>query len=233
MSYAYSPQQFGLDEPDHDGPIFLPSASRAERNVQRASTAHCTVHSVLGRGDGTRFQSESLLEYRHKLVFNSLGTVVDMQEQVRFRYGRDNELQVVLDLYLTLADGTRIAGDVKPEVRLASGRHLRKMQEVAWWVRERDFADELRLFTEADLDPVELFNARVFSAVREPDPEADAAAEAVVAALEGGRSLLDLTREIGLQARGYRAAIRLLRDGVLRSFGHVRITPEVLVTRAA
>ena len=231
MFYQYSPREFGLVEPDHDGPIVLPSASRAERDVPRASTAHCTVTSVLGRDEGARFQSESLLEFRQKLVLNTLDNIADMREQVRFRYGKKDELEVVFDIYLTLADGTRIACDVKPEVRLVSGRHLRKMQGVAWWVHEKDFADEVRLYTEADLDPVELFNAHVFSAVRAPDPDADAAALAVVAGLQGGRSLWELSAEIGLQARGYWALLRLLRDRVLRTFGTVRITPDVLVTR--
>jgi len=233
MSYPFSSKNFVDVEPETENPISLPGASRAERNVPRASTAHCTVTSVLGRGDGTRFQSESLLEYRHKLVLNSFGNLVDMREQVRFLYGLHDEREVVFDIYITLDDGTRIACDVKPEKRLESGRHLLKMQEVAWWVLEKDFADEVRLFSEADLDPVELFNALVYSAVRGPDPEADAAALAVVIALEGGCCLRDLTQEIGLQARGYRAILRLLRDRALCTFGHVRITPDVIVTRSA
>ena len=232
MSYAFSPDKFGLVEPDHDGPIILPGASRAEREVPRASTAHCTVTSVLGRGNGIRVQSESLLEFRHTLVFDTLENVIDMQEQVYFFYGPANANKVVFDLILTLDDGTRIACSMKPEIRLKSGRHIREMQEVAWWVREKGFADEVRLFTEADLDPVELFNAHIFSAVREADPEADAAAMAVVGRLEGARPLRDLTAEIGLQARGRNALLRLLRDRVLRTVGHVRITPEVLVARA-
>ncbi len=94
------PHALGLLEPESDAPIILPRASRAERNVQRASTAHCTVNSVLGDVEGTRFQSESMLEYRHKLVLNSFGGVVDMREQVRFRYGQCDEREVVFDLFL-------------------------------------------------------------------------------------------------------------------------------------
>ena len=219
-------------EADHGEPLTLPAKSRAERDVPRASTAHCTVNSVMGHGDGIRFQSESLLEFRHKLVLNSLGAVVDMREQVRFRYGPLDEYEVVFDLFLHLEDGTRLAGDVKPEVRLQSGRHLKKLQEVAWWVREKDFADEVRLFSDADLDPIELFNAQIFSAVRDPDPEADTAAIAIAASLKGGRSLHDLTLEIGMQARGYHALLRLLRDGTLYPFSHARIGPESIVTTA-
>lgn len=231
MSYQFSPQAFGFVEPDDDRPIELPHASRAERNVPRASTAHCTVNSVLGNGAGTRFQSESLLEYRHKLIWSVRDDLADMREQARFRYGRDKSQEVIFDFYLTLTDGTRIACDVKPEVRLKSGRHLSKLQEVAWWVREYDFADEVRLLTDADIDPVELFNAQVLSAVRNSDPTADAAAMAVVNRLEGVRSLLDLTSQIGLQARGRNALLRLIRDGILRTLGDVRIKPEALLRR--
>lgn len=231
MSYLFSSKNFVDVEPETEGPILLPVASRAERNVPRASTAHCTVTSVLGRGEGVRFQSESLLEYRHKLMLNSVGNIADMREQVRFRFGWHSEREVVFDIYLTLDDGTRIACDVKPEKRLASGRHLSKMQEVAWWVRERAFADEVRLLTEADIDPVELFNAAVFSAVRDVDPKADAAALDVVQRLDAGCSLRDLTEQIGLKVRGYRAVLRLLRDRVLRTSGHVRIGPDTVVTR--
>lgn len=232
MSYQYSPEHFGLLEADDHAPIILPAASRAERTVPRASTAHCTVNSVLGRDEGVRFQSESLLEFRHKLILNSNGNVADMREQVRFRYGWHEEREVVFDLFLVLKDGSRLAGDVKPAVRLLSGRHLGKLQEVAWWVREKNFADEVRLFTEADIDPVELFNAKVFSAVRGSDPKADAAAIAIAATLEGGRSLHDLTAEIGLQARGYKALIRLLASGALRTLGHIRIKPDTVVAKA-
>ncbi|MDM7970013.1 MAG: hypothetical protein QUV10_10365 [Paracoccaceae bacterium] len=232
MSYQYSPEHFGLLEADHSAPIILPSTSRAERNVPRASAAHCTVNSVLGRDGGTRFQSESLLEFRHKLILDSLGNVADMREQVRFRYGWQDEHEVVFDLFLVLHDGTRLAGDVKPEVRLRSGRHLNNLQEVAWWVRENNFADEVRLFTDADIDPVELFNAHVFHAVGDLDPEADTAAIAIAATLQGGRNLRDLAAEIGMQTRGYKALIRLLASNVLRTFGHVRITPDTVVAMA-
>lgn len=231
MSYQYSPENFGLVEPDHTGPIHLPEHSRAERNVPAASTAHCTVNSVLGNGTLYRFQSESLLEFRHQLVLSSLGNVADMREQVRFRYGRDDEKEIVFDLFVTLRNGCRIAGDVKPEVRLRSGFHLARLQEVAWWVHEKDFADEVRLFTDADLDPVELFNAELFNAVRGEDAEADAAAMHVASSLEGGRRLRDLATEIGLKARGYSALLRLVAKDVLRPLTHVKIGPETIVAR--
>lgn len=232
MSYQYSLEHFGLLEAEHDGPINLAASSRAERNVPAASTAHCTVNSVLGDGDGIRYQSESLFEYRHKLVLNSFRNIADMREQARFRYGPRDECEVIFDLFLVLDDGTRIAGDIKPEVRLQSGRHLKVLQEVAWWVDKKDFADEVRLYSDADLDPIDLFNAQVFSAVRDKDPEADAVAMAIAASLDGGQSLRDLTQITGMRARGYRALLRLVRDQALRSFSHTKITPDTIVAKA-
>jgi len=230
MSYPFGDKHFIDVEPETDAPIVLPSASRAERNVPCASTAHCTVNSVLGQGAGTRFQSESLLEYRHKLVLSSRPEIADIREQVRFRYGRLDQHEVVFDLVVTKTDGRRIACSIKPEKRLRSGRHIAEMQAVSWWVLERDFADEVCILTEADLDPVELYNAQIYAAVRNADPEADGAARAVAAGLIGGRKLRDLTDELGLGPRGYRALLRLLRDRVLRCLQHARITPETFVT---
>ncbi len=102
---------------------------------------------------------------------------------------------------------------------------------MAWWVIAKGFADEVRLFTDADLDPVELFNAQVFLAVRDMDPEVDAAALDLAQSLDGGRSLHDLSLRLGMQARGYRALLRLVRDEVLRPFEKAKITPETIVTR--
>ena len=128
--------------------------------------------------------------------------------------------------------GTRIAYTIKPEVRLSSGRFLEEMGEIAWWVREKRFADDVRLLTDADLDPVALHNAKVIAAVRAPDPEADVAAELTADALVGAASLRDLTERIGLEARGYRAALRLVRSGRLSPVRIERITPATLFLRA-
>lgn len=233
MSYPFAPTRFVDVEPDTDAPIILPLASRAERNVPLASTAHCTLQSVLGQDAGTRFQSESLLEYRHKLVLNSRPDIADMREQVRFRYGRLDQREVVFDIMVTKTGGRRIVYSVKPERRLQSGRHIAEMQAVTWWVLERDFADEVCILTEADLDPVELHNAQIYAAVREADPEVDAAARVLVAGLIGERKLRDLTEDLGQGARGYRALLRLLRDRVLRCLDNARITPEAFVASAA
>ncbi len=96
----------------------LPRASRAERDVAAASTAHCTAHAVLGDGPGRRFQAES-----HLQLLGSMRNVTDLREQVRFAYGPDPDRPSVhiFDIVADLDCAARIAFAVKPTVRLRSG----------------------------------------------------------------------------------------------------------------
>ncbi|SMX36740.1 hypothetical protein OCA8868_01078 [Octadecabacter ascidiaceicola] len=82
--------------------------------------------------------------------------------------------------------------------------------------------------SEADINPVDLRNAKILASVREADPEADAIALEVVTDLPsgGGQSLRDLTLSMGMAARGFRSLIRLIRSGVLRLQQH-----EVMIVR--
>jgi hypothetical protein len=129
----------------------------------------------------------------------------------------------------TTTEGRRIACTIKPERRLASGRFLSEMQTIAWWVKEKAFADDMRLLTDADLNPVALHNARIVAAVADSDLEADAAARAATAAIRGAVALGELVAATRLDARGYRALLRLRRDGALDLLRHEPITPASLV----
>jgi hypothetical protein len=218
--------------PDHHASLLLPAPSRADRNVANASKGHCVAFAVLGDGAGVRMQAESHLELSHLFILNADPEIADLREQVRFRFGpRGAERDHVFDVVATRRDSTRIAYTVKPEVRLASGRFLAEMREVAWWVARTRFAAEVRLLTDADVDPVALHNGRLIAAVREADPEAEAAARKAAAGITGAVSLRDLTVATGLEARGYRALLRLIRTGALETTRREAITPTTLVQR--
>lgn len=216
----------------------LPLPSAAVRNVPMASAGHCTTSAVLGDEEGIRVQGESLLEMRHQLILNARRDVARIQEQVRFFYGWNPNKpdEHVFDMVVTMRDGQVIAYAVKPEIRLKSGRFLKEMQEVAWWARHKGFADDVRILTDADIDRVALHNAQMFAVMRSsPDPEAMASARQVVMGIPvgGGMSLRALTIQTGLEARGYRALLRLLREGVLETLKPEAITPTTLVRRAS
>jgi hypothetical protein len=221
---------------DQSAGIILPQPSQAERSITGASSQHCVAHTVLGDGVGVHIQAESLLELHNLFLLNAMLNVAALQEQVRFYYGWNakNQQQHIFDVVATLECGSRIAMAVKPEVRLASGRFKAEMQEVAWWVHECGFADDVRIMSEADIDPVDLRNAKILAGVREADPEADAVALRVVCDLPlgGGQSLRDLTLSTGMSARGYRALIRLIRSGVLRLQQNQVIGPKAVLVKA-
>lgn len=221
---------------DHSDGIYLPEPSQAERDITGASSHHCVAHTVLGDGAGVHTQAESLLELHNLFLLNTMMNVVSLQEQVRFFYGwdPDDQQRHIFDVVVTLDCESRIAIAVKPEVRLESGRFVTEMQEVAWWVYEHGFADDVRIMSEADINPVDLRNAKILAAVREADPEADAIALEVVRGLpaDGGQSLRDLTLSTGMAARGYRSLIRLVRSGVLRLQQNEVIGPKAVVMNA-
>ena len=72
---------------DISGGILLPNSSLAERNVPAASKGHCTAHTVLGEGEGTRTQAESWLELCHLMLLNADEEVAELVEQVQREMG--------------------------------------------------------------------------------------------------------------------------------------------------
>lgn len=209
----------------------LPGKSQAQRKIANAATGHCTAYAVLGEGAGIRIGAESHTELCHLLISNANPDVVHLQEQVLFRYGRNNEHRHLFDFVATSRSGTRTAFTVKPEVRLPSGTFLAKMQVISGFVRKKGFAADTCLLTEADIDPVDLHNARIITAVREPDPEAESVARRICAGFVGAVSIRNLTLRTELAERGYRALLRLIRAGDLRLARRERITPQTLVYR--
>ncbi|WP_216597724.1 hypothetical protein [Loktanella sp. 3ANDIMAR09] len=214
--------------------IYLPEPSRAERSIAGAAKGHCTANLVLGDDNGVRVQAESWLELCHLLQLDAKSSVVDLQEQVFFYYGHDRKKlnHKILDVVTVQEDGQRIAYTIKPEVRLVSGSFLAEMQIVAGWMKKLNFVDDFRLLTDQDIDPIDLNSALMFTAVRKADPDADAVAQYVVGKLHGGRSISDLTADTGMMERGYRAVVRLMRNGVLKPLVREMITPKTIVIKS-
>jgi hypothetical protein len=105
------------------------------------------------------------------------------------------------------------------------------MQDVTRHALDAGFCDEVRLVTERDIDPISESNARQLAAVRELDPEADHIALKIICELSGTETLKALTVRTGLNQRGYRALLRLVRDHYLRPVSHEIITPKTLVNK--
>lgn len=220
-----------------NGGLSLPQPSIAGRNVAKRSKRHFVGHIVgndgavpgtgnFGVSPGRVIQTESDLEKKTALILHARPDTALLEEQVRFEYG-DGQVHF-FDFRLTRTDGRCIAISVKMTKYLA--KHLEEMRPIAAEVQP-DFADAVHIWTERNVDPVELYNAKLFHATREADPEADIAAETVVAPLLGAVPIQDLTDRIGLGARGFRALVRLIAQDRLCPIRLERITPASLVRR--
>ncbi|MGN7871699.1 hypothetical protein [Paracoccus sp. 22332] len=209
-----------------------PKRSLAGRKVAGASKGHFTGQMVIPDGaQGRIVMSESRLEILWTISLLSLPEVDTVVEQVPFEwYDEQGKARTkFFDIVAVLRNGKRLACEVKPEIRLQSGRVMKDLRQIAAQLDGR--FDAVRLLTDRDLDQISVHNAETFFAMRAPDPEADAAATAVVARLAGSAVLADVSREVGLGARGTRALIRLIADRKLRLCRHERISLASCVRR--
>lgn len=216
------------------GGFTTPLPSSAQRSVALSSKAHFCGHLVIGDGSGRGtasgaparvVQVESHLELCWCLCLSLRSDIADLREQAGFDwFDEHGEYRThYFDLFITRTDGTRIACAIRPVAR-TGGRFGRQMPRIADQARSSRFADDVRLLTDADLDPVELHNAWLLHGVRAGDPPADAAAAQVLSEMIGTASLADLSARTGCGAAGFRALLRLVRSGQLRPLHNERIT---------
>ncbi|SIT12782.1 hypothetical protein [Paracoccus saliphilus] len=217
----------------------MPLPSTAHRSVAVTSKAHFCGHVVIGDGSGRGavsgspariVQVESHLELCWCLCLSIRPDIADLREQVGFEWFDEDGVRRThyFDLFVTRTDGSRIACAVRPAARVG-GRFGRQMPQIASQLRESRFADDLRLLTDADLDPVELHNAWLLHAIRAGDPEADTMAAQVLSEMSGTPTLAELTDRTGFGAAGFRALLRLVRSGHLHLLRAERITRTTAV----
>lgn len=209
-----------------------PKRSLAGRKVADASKGHFTGQMVIPDGARGRIvMSESRLEILWTIYLLSLPEVDTVVEQVPLDwYDEQGKIRTkFFDIVAVLRNGKRLACEVKPAIRLESGRVIRDLRRIAGQLDGR--FDAVRLLTDRELDRISAQNAETFFAMRAPDQEADAAAAAVVSRLVGSAVLADVSREVGLGARGTRALIRLVADRKLRLCRHERISLASFVRR--
>ncbi|WP_199258261.1 hypothetical protein [Paracoccus binzhouensis] len=215
--------------------LHLPS--RAERKIARFSKGHFTGRIVTGDAEGHSagrlVMVESHLEFCWCLVLLARSATTDLREQAAFDWqDRDGEVHThYFDFLVTERDGKRIAYAVRPALR-TGGRFGATMPRIAHQARQRGFVHDVRLLTDDDLDQVDLFNGKLMHGMRQPQPDADIAAERMISEMTGIAVIEDLVRRIGMGADGYRAVVRLIRRQRLRLLDHVRIDYQAAVYAA-
>ena len=212
-------------------PIRLPIASVSDRKIV-AGRGKCVGATVFDDGEGCErvVLAESAEEMTCHLCLAAAPDTRSMREQVRIVW-EDAEGRTrthYLDLVVLQRDGRRVGYSIKPAAKIDEA-FLREMAEVGAHAVATNVVDDLRVLSAADFDPVTQWNARFLHAVREPDAEADLPAREAVRGLDGTSTLGALADRIGMQGRGFRALVRLVRSGVLGLSDHVRLTHAAAV----
>jgi hypothetical protein len=216
-----------------DGSIVLPQHVEYQGiTPPKGRREHFTGHFHTGTDESRALDFWSYTEFQWGLVIQARPGVVDLANQVPFRW-RDADGATrthTFDFVAYMADGSRTAIMVKAATRLQSDRLRKEHQAIASQVT-RDFADRVVVMTEKHIDRVELFNAELMHEMRRPDPATDAAARRAVKDLVGAVRVRDLVDHIGLGADGFRAIVRLVRSRELDLAEHARLTHDALVRR--
>ncbi|WP_411353092.1 hypothetical protein PNH50_18910 (plasmid) [Leisingera aquaemixtae] len=214
-----------MSNPFYQGGRRLPSASLADRDVPAASKGHFTGQIILGNGPGRVVQLESHHELLVCICLAARPETDEVFEQVAFEWhDEDGILRThYFDFVVLQTDGAAVAYSVRPSDGV-SGKFVEEMCQISDQARNSGFVADVRLVTEEDLDPVELFNAELLHSIREEDPEADEAARTTVREMQGIQTLETLRDRTGRGAMGFRALIRLIRSRHLQLVEHERIS---------
>lgn len=212
----------------------LPARPATGRKPAVGAKKHFSCTIVHGAGAGCVMNTESLTEKRVALVLLARPDVVNLENQVLFNWQAKDGSQKrhFFDFRATMADGSRIAIMVKHHKKLSAEEFQAEIATISSQVTP-DFADRVTIMTEKHLDPVDVYNATLFNAVRKPDPEADAAMADAVSGLVGTAKIGDLISHTGLGGRGFRSIARLIGARELELQCPMRIDYDTHVIRRA
>lgn len=130
-----------------------------------------------------------------------------------------------------MADGSRVAIMVKYHKKLEQEDFRAEIACIASQVTP-DFADRVTIMTEKHLDPIEVHNATLFNAVRQPDPAADSVMREAIGKLVGAAKISDLIDHTGLGGRGFRSIARLINNCEANLQEQARIDYNSLIVRS-
>lgn len=223
--------------------LTLPHAPTTSRTIPLKSDSHFSGHLVVRTGGPNEvtgesdqvMEVESHLEMNLALILSMRPEIADLENQVLFSWSRPQKSAMkrhYFDFRVNFTDGFRTAVMVKESRKLSCPKFCAEAREIASKVTP-DFADDVVIMTELDVDPVEIHNAAFLDSLKETDPEADAAARRAMRGMLGARPISEIVSDVGLSGRGFRAIGRLLRRGEVALAKLERITPEAFIYRAS
>lgn len=212
--------------------VTFPVRRKTDRKVAKGRRNHFTGQFTFGPDEGETMDVESNTELRVALITLARPDVVGLENQVPFAWVKPDGKPAThhFDFRALMANGTRKAIMVKSEHRRLQSKVQLELAQIAEQVTP-DFADEVVVMTERDIDPIEYFNAEIMHEMRRADFEADAAARLAMSEIVATAQIQNLVDRIGLGARGFRAVVRLIRSHELTLINKVRIAHEAYVCR--
>lgn len=213
--------------------IRLPEPSAGNRATQVGSSHHCTGQIVIGDGPGRLHGTDSHLEMNSTLMLAARAETAALFEQIAFvwRDAKGESHTHYIDLVVQQTDGRRVGYAVRPWKRI-SVEYLTDLARIKAQAIASGFLWDFRIFSDRDVNPIDLFNAKLLHAVRTGEPQADATARAAAATISGIASIGALVAQTGLEGTGFRAIVRLIRSGHLKPVRRGRIDYETEVFKA-
>jgi hypothetical protein len=214
------------------GGVTFPVRRKTVRKIAKGRRNHFTGQFTFGPDEGETMDVESNTELRVALVTLARPDVIGLENQVPFAWVKPDGKPAThhFDFVALMADGSRKAIMVKSEYRRLHPEVQLELAQIAAQVTP-DFADEVVVMTERDIDPIEYYNAEIMHEMRRADFDADAAARAAMDETPATAQIQNLVDRIGLGARGFRAIVRLIRSHELELVNKVRIAHEAYVRR--
>lgn len=208
------------------------------RPIPKKSQGHFVGQTTFLNSAG-RFQIvgfESLNEYRTGLISFYRPGFYDLEEQIgpivlRMPDGRKKEH--FLDFRLTFKNGVRYGLSVKPNRKAVRDDFEAEMKALKIAGKQKVF-DRLFVVTERHICPVQLANAELYHAAREPEPDLDAEVIGRLSDIRDRMTIEQAIERTGLEGRALYSIMRHIRTGNLNMgpVGRIGLDTVVSVARA-
>lgn len=217
-------------------PFIQPIRSRATRKISlrgKGSFRGALVARLCGVDRMLVY--ESLLECSTLTILLADRTVKDIHDQaqaIHFVDAVGDSRKHTLDYLVTYSDGRKVGFAVKPHQRVYnSDGSPRPFVDLMGRVQSAA-GHEVRLVTEQSFSRVQIQDAELMhSCSRDEDPVADRIVSEVIVKLNGVFPIKTLIQLSGIEGRAFRAAVRLVRNGVLQKYGSGRLTPDAMLVK--
>ena len=212
-----------------------PAKSRAVRKIPKSSKGHFVGELVYDNtnGEPQRLGFASYTEFKAAICLIYRDDFEDIEEQLAslpFAHPKGATSKHFFDFRFTTKGGQKICISVKPE-RIAKTYGYQATIDAVKNAAIGNICDAVATVTERNISPVELHNAELFHAARQPEPEIDKIVTEGMSRLDATISISEFLVSVGLGGRGFFSVARAVRFGHARLFAPEKIRGKTLIER--